>query len=101
MRSSGVVPPMALTYLRLRRCDHARLPRVIENSAGVHNRSHIAQRLEGIGSAARFDRDCGLVQINRHHVSRFENFAKTLQTFARIEFASGDTIAEENARKTF
>ena len=83
------------------RRNHAGLASVIEQAAGVHNRAHVAKRFEFEYLAGRLDRDRSGVKINGHDVAVLERVAEAFGEFARIEFASGDAVAEENAGETF
>src|SRR5579862_8977842 len=81
--------------------NHSAFSREIEEPAGIHHRAHVAKGLEFEDLPTGFNRDRLGIQINRHHVTRFQEVAKTFGQFARVEFAGGDAIPEENARKTF
>ena len=54
-----------------------------------------------IDLAGRLDRDGGGVEIHGHDVAGFQDVAEAFGDFARIKFAGGDAVAEENARETF
>ena len=77
------------------------MARVIEQAAGIHHRTNVAERFEFDDFAGCLDRDGGGVEINCHHVAVFQNIAETFGDFARIQLAGGDGVAEENARETF
>jgi len=77
------------------------LARVIEQTAGVHDGADVAERFEFDDFAGRLDRDGGGVEVNGHDVAGLQGVAEALGDFARIEFAGGDGVAEEDARETF
>jgi hypothetical protein len=81
--------------------NHPGLTRVIEQAAGVHDGADVAERFELDDFAGRLDRDRGGVEVNGHDVAGLQGVAEAFGDFARIEFAGGDGVAEENARETF
>ena len=77
------------------------MARVIEQAAGVHDGADVAERFEFDDFAGRLDRDGGGVEVNGDDVAGLQGVAEAFGDFARIEFAGGDGVAEENARETF
>src|ERR1035437_3768497 len=74
--------------------NHPALPGIIKNSAGVHDWAHVTERFEMINLAGGLDGD-------GRGVAGFQHVAEAFGDFARIEFAGGDAVAEEDARETF
>src|SRR5277367_1789494 len=81
--------------------NHPGLACVIEQAAGVHDRADVAERFELDDFAGRLDGDGGGVEVNGHDVAGLQGVAEAFGDFARIEFAGGDGVAEEDARETF
>jgi hypothetical protein len=77
------------------------LTRVIEQAAGVHNRTDVAERFEFENFAGAFHGHGLLVEVNGHFIAGFQNVNEAFSHFARIQFAGGYGVAEENARETF
>jgi len=81
--------------------DHPGLAREVEQAAGVHHGAHVAEGFEGKGLAGGLHGDSALVEVHRHHVAGFQRVAEALGDFARVQFAGGHGIAEENAGEAF
>jgi hypothetical protein len=81
--------------------NHPALACVIEQAAGVHDGADVAERFELDDFAGRLDGDGGGVEVNSHDVAGLQRVTEAFGDFARIEFAGGDGVAEENARETF
>ena len=85
----------------LLRRDHPGLARVVEQPARIHHGANVAQRFELIHLAGGLHGHAGFVEVHGHDVAGLEDVAEAVGTFAGIQFAGGDAVAEEDARETF